>query len=756
MSNSIVIKEPKRAVDKPKSSQTSGLNNIEKALKDNNQLLKKNIDAIQKMADSVVESQKSSKTVDRELTSLREKLIELRKQKTEEYSSNSRQSSESSSQTSSSSSNKARSDNYQYRTRQAVGSLVDKASTPGAAFSTVTSTGLAIATGGIINPVIIKALGLDTLITSVLRDTLHVAGKVISLPFKAAGKIGGLALSRIGGLFGESGQQKTAGTTSSNAKATKDAKLLKKLDTIISLLGGTVGSVTKDITKKGKGIFSKIIGAIGAGLGFVASHLKELILGGLAIWGATKLYKHWEKMKKDVEENGWIKAFGIWGKEIKDWFLQTELGQKTKEYIDGWKKDIEEKGVAGAITNRVTKFVDDLAQDSNLSEDSKKNIHDWATNIEQNGLLNTIGKKTDQAVRDFVNNSNLSDNAKRNINTFITNFENEGLLEVTSKLIGDLTSNFLQKKNISPAIKTHIDFLIQKFEQEGILGMLIDAWTTSVEETVTIMREFWENITWSFTERINRFKRIYNEETKKDPSIFGEAKALIKAAGSLTDHIDTPEEHNNINAKALRERTGLSVNDRITTYEESSGKNRMFIDAFNNNFTGDSLVNYLKDSNKLNNSEDIQSQINLMNKLRGETDVKAHQEMYDYVIARLIKLQASNFEIIRETEKIKQDNKLLEHKSPVKVENSTQLNVQDYPSPTDSSFTITNNGETTTISSNDRIDPSKPSKQDLLIDILQELKQQSINKPMIINNANQTSATPFSSSDFVNPFGMQQ
>ena len=751
MSNSIVIKEPKRAVDKPKSSQTSGLNNIEKALKDNNQLLKKNIDAIQKMADSVVESQKSSKTVDRELTSLREKLIELRKQKTEEYSSNSRQSSESSSQTSSSSSNKARSDNYQYRTRQAVGSLVDKASTPGAAFSTATSTGLAIATGGIINPVIIKALGLDTLITSVLRDTLHVAGKVISLPFKAAGKIGGLALSGIGGLFGESGQQKTAGTTSSNAKATKDAKLLKKLDTIISLLGGTVGSVTKDITKKGKGIFSKIIGAIGAGLGFVASHLKELILGGLAIWGATKLYKHWEKMKKDVEENGWIKAFGIWGKEIKDWFLQTELGQKTKEYIDGWKKDIEEKGVAGAITNRVTKFVDDLAQDSNLSEDSKKNIHDWATNIEKNGLLNTIGEKTDQAARDFVNNSNLSDNAKQNINTFITNFENEGLLEATRKLIGDLTRNFLQKKNISPAIKTHIDFLIQKFEQEGILGMLTDAWTTSVEETVTIMREFWENITWSFTERINRFKRIYNEETKKDSSAWGTAKAIIKATGSFTDNVDSWAEHSNVNTKTLIERTGLGVNDTITKYEEN-GKKPMFIDAFKKSFTGDSLVNYLKDSNKLNNSEDIQSQINLMNKLRSETDVKARQEMYDYVIARLIKLQASNFEIIRETEKIKQDNKLLEHKSSVKVENSTQLNVQDYPSPTDSSFTITNNGETTTISSNDKIDPSKPSKQELLFDILQEIKQQSVNKQVIINEANQTSATPFSNSDFVNVF----
>lgn len=752
MSNSIVIKEPKRAVDKPKSSQTSGLNNIEKALKDNNQLLKKNIDAIQKMADSVVESQKSSKTVDRELTSLREKLIELRKQKAEEYSSNSRQSSESSSQTSSSSSNKAHSDNYQYRTRQAVGSLVDKASTPGATFSTVTSTGLAITTGGIINPVIIKALGLDTLITSVLRDTLHVAGKVISLPFKAAGKIGGLALSGIGELFGESGQQKTAGTTSSNAKATKDAKLLKKLDTIISLLGGTVGSVTKDVTKKGKGIFSKIIGALGAGLGFVASHLKELILGGLAIWGATKLYKHWEKMKKDVEENGWIKAFGIWGNEIKDWFLQTELGQKTKEYIDGWKKDIEEKGVAGAITTRVSKFIDDLAQDSNLSQKSKDDIHQWTTDIENKGLLKTIGDRTDQAVRDFVNNSNLSNNAKRNINDFITNFENEGLLEATRKLIGDLTRNFLQKKNISPAIKTHIDFLIQKFEQEGILGMLTDAWTTSVEETVTIMREFWENITWSFTERINRFKRIYNEETKKDPSAWGTAKAIIKATGSFTDNVDSWAEHSNVNTKTLIERTGLGVNDTITKYEEN-GKKPMFIDAFKKSFTGDSLVNYLKDSNKLNNSEDIQSQINLMNKLRSETDVKARQEMYDYVIARLIKLQASNFEIIRETEKIKQDNKLLEHKSSVKVENSTQLNVQDYPSPTDSSFTITNDEKDITIISNDKTDPNKPSEQDLLMDILQELKQQSINKPMIINNANQTSATPFSSSDFVNVLG---
>ncbi len=752
MSNSIVIKEPKRAVDKPKSSQTSGLNNIEKALKDNNQLLKKNIDAIQKMADSVVESQKSSKTVDRELNSLREKLIELRKQKAEEYSSNDRQSSESSSQTSSSSSSKERSDNYQYRTKQAVGSLVDKASTPGAAFSTATSTGLAIATGGIVNPVIIKALGLDTLITSVLRDTLHIAGKAISLPFKAAGKIGGLALSGIGGLFGGSGQQKTAGTTSSNAKATKDVKLLKKLDTIISLLGGTVGSVTKDVTKKSKGIFSKIIGALGAGLGFVASHLKELILGGLAVWGATKLYKHWEKMKKDVEENGWIGAFKKWGNEIKDWFLQTELGQKTKEYIDGWKKDIEKNGVAGAITKRVSKFVADLAEESNLSEDSKKKILEWTTDIENKGLLKTIGDRTDQAVRDFVDNSNLSNDAKKNINTFITRFENEGLLTAIRGLIGDSITNFAQKQNISPAIKTHIDFLIQKFEQEGILGMLTDAWTTSVEETVTIMREFWENITWSFTERINRFKRIYNEETKRDPSVFGQAKALIKAAGSLTDAIDTPEEHNNINAKALRERTGLSVNDRITTYEESSGKKRMFIDAFNNSFTGDSLVNYLKDSNKLNNSEDIQSQINLMNKLRSETDVKARQEMYDYVIARLIKLQASNFERVRNAEKIKQDYKNLEHQSSVKVENSTQLNVQDYPSPADSSFTITNNGETTTISSNDKIDPSKPSKQELLFDILQEIKQQSVNKQVIINEANQTSATPFSNSDFVNVF----
>lgn len=752
MSNSIVIKEPKRAVDKPKSLQTSGLNNIEKALKDNNQLLKKNIDAIQKMADSVVESQKSSKTVDRELTSLREKLIELRKQKAEEYSSTDRQSSESSSQTTSSSSNKAHSDNYQYRTRQAVGSLVDKASTPGAAFSTATSTGLAIATGGIINPVIIKALGLDTLITSVLRDTLHIAGKAISLPFKAAGKIGGLALSGIGGLFGGSGQQKTAGTTSSNAKATKDAKLLKKLDTIISLLGGTVGSVTKDVTKKGKGIFSKIIGILGAGLGFVASHLKGLILGGLTVWGATKLYKHWEKMKKDVEENGWKGAFEKWGKEIKDWFLKTELGQKTKEYVDGWKKDIDERGVAGAITKRVTKFVDDLAQDSNLSQKSKDDIHQWTTDIETKGLLKTIGDRTDQAIHDFVNNSNLSNDAKKNINTFITRFENEGLFTAIRGLMSDSITNFAQKQNISSGTKANIQFLAQEFMEKGVLGMLTDMWIRGIEIWTTWIQESVESIIWSFTERINRFKRIYNEETKKDPSFFGKAKALVKATASLTDDIDSLAEHNNVNTKVLKKRTGFGVNDTITNNKESSNKEPMFIDAFKNSFTGDSLVNYLKDSNKLNNSEDIQSQINLMNKLRSETDVKARQEMYDYVIAKLIKLQASNFETVRNAEKILQDSKKSEYKSPVKIENATQLNVQDYPSPADSSFTITNNGETTTISSNDKIDPSKPSKQELLFDILQEIKQQSVNKQVIINEANQTSATPFSNSDFVNVF----
>ena len=72
MSNSIVIKEPKRAVDKPKSSQTSGLSSIEKTLYDNNQLMKKNVDAMQKMANSMVESQKTTKSIDKELSNLKE------------------------------------------------------------------------------------------------------------------------------------------------------------------------------------------------------------------------------------------------------------------------------------------------------------------------------------------------------------------------------------------------------------------------------------------------------------------------------------------------------------------------------------------------------------------------------------------------------------------------------------------------------------------------------------------------------------
>ena len=262
MSNSIVIKEPKRAVDKPKSSQTSGLSSIEKTLYDNNQLMKKNVDAMQKIANSMVESQKTTKSIDKELSNLKEKISELRKQKAQKATEPKKPSSSSSSTTTHRTS-------YSSRIRNADKSIINKATTPGAAMSTAASVALAVGTGGILNPVVIKALGLDALASSILRGGYKVLKKTPS------------AIGNLLGL-GSSSQTKTSGTTSSNSKATKDAKLHKKLDTIIHILEKTKNTTTDKKNKEKKpGLLSKLFGLLTSS-GFLKAALA--IGAGIAAW----------------------------------------------------------------------------------------------------------------------------------------------------------------------------------------------------------------------------------------------------------------------------------------------------------------------------------------------------------------------------------------------------------------------------------------------------------------------------------------
>ena len=262
MSNSIVIKEPKRAVDKPKSSQTSGLSSIEKTLYDNNQLMKKNVDAMQKMANSMVESQKTTKSIDKELSNLKEKISELRKQKAQKATTPEKPSSSSSSTTTHRTS-------YSSGISNAGNSIINKATTPGAAMSTAASVALAVGTGGILNPVVIKALGLDALASSILRGGYNVLKKTPS------------AIGNLLGL-GSSSQTKTSGTTSSNSKATKDAKLHKKLDTIIHILEKTKNTTTDKKNKEKKpGLLSKLFGLLTSS-GFLKAALA--IGAGIAAW----------------------------------------------------------------------------------------------------------------------------------------------------------------------------------------------------------------------------------------------------------------------------------------------------------------------------------------------------------------------------------------------------------------------------------------------------------------------------------------
>ena len=425
MSNSIVIKEPKRAVDKPKSSQTSGLSSIEKTLYDNNQLMKKNVDAMQKMANSMVESQKTTKSIDKELSNLKEKISELRKQKAQKATTPKKPSSSSSSTTTHRTS-------YSSRISNADKSIINKATTPGAAMSTAASVALAVGTGGILNPVVIKALGLDALASSILRGGYKVLKKTPS------------AIGNLLGL-GSSSQTKTSGTTSSNSKATKDAKLYKKLDTIIHILEKTKNTTTDKKNKEKKpGLLSKLFGLLTSS-GFLKAALA--IGAGIAAWNllSDKINDIIDKIKNIFGLNNFDPAKLP---SMPAPILPTKPKSKPAETP----KDATntEKSKAKELERKLRKALDN---------DIKKITEDYKTKID------SLKKEYDSKIKELTKEV---DTLKKNLNDKIKSFNDqvEKQKEITEKEKTELKKQIEEQNKLIKNKEKDIENTKKEYEKK--------------------------------------------------------------------------------------------------------------------------------------------------------------------------------------------------------------------------------------------------------------------------------------------------
>ena len=425
MSNSIVIKEPKRAVDKPKSSQTSGLSSIEKTLYDNNQLMKKNVDAMQKMANSMVESQKTTKSIDKELSNLKEKISELRKQKAQKATTPKKPSSSSSSTTTHRTS-------YSSGISNAGNSIINKATTPGATMSTAASVALAVGTGGILNPVVIKALGLDALASSILRGGYNVLKKTPSA---------------IGNLLGleSSSQTKTSGTTSSNSKATKDAKLHKKLDTIIHILEKTKNTTTDKKNKEKKpGLLSKLFGLLTSS-GFLKAALA--IGAGIAAWNllSDKINDIIDKIKNIFGLNNFDPAKLP---SMPAPILPTKPKSKPAETP----KDATntEKSKAKELERKLRKALDN---------DIKKITEDYKTKID------SLKKEYDSKIKELTKEV---DTLKKNLNDKIKSFNDqvEKQKEITEKEKTELKKQIEEQNKLIKNKEKDIENTKKEYEKK--------------------------------------------------------------------------------------------------------------------------------------------------------------------------------------------------------------------------------------------------------------------------------------------------
>jgi len=709
MSNSIVIKEPKRAVDKPKSSQTSGLNNIEKTIYDNNQLLKKNVDAMQKMANSMVESQKTTKSIDKELNSLKEKIIALRKQKTQKATTPERPSSSGSSTTT----HKA---SHLSGTTRVGESVVNKATTPGAAMSTVASVALAVGTGGILNPVIIKALGLDVLVSSMLRGGYNVLKKTP----KAIGSLLG---------FGSNSQAKTSGTTSSNAKATKDAKLHKKLDTIINILEKTKNTaIDKKDKEKKPGLLSKLFGLLTSS-GFLKAALA--IGAGIAAW---KLLSN--KLDSIIDKIKNIFGLNNFDPSKLPSMPAPILPTKPKSKPTETPKDTAsaEKSKAKELEKKLRKTFDN---------DIKKITEDYKSKID------SLKKEYDSKIKELTKEI---DTLKKNLDNKTKSFNDQikKQKEMTEKEKTELKKQLEEQKKIIKEKEKNIENTKKEYEKK--LQEQKKAHENEIKEKEKALKSKKENIDNKIkdskvTEKAKTNVKAVNK-AKISPSVSSKGTVGLNlgkySVGKFIGNLANAEFAGEIAGNVLVKAKDVKENG-IDTASIHSIKNL--------NFASKIQDEVVKNNEKLLKEafpnapgwgitivSNLAALGNMLGMFTNREDQKILSEEANIASVMTdtgIALAGSVKELIN---------------NPVKVENSTQLNTQDYPSPADSSFAITNDEKGITIISNNKTDPNKPSEQDLLTEILQELKQQNLNKPLIINETNQTSATPFSNSDFVNVF----
>lgn len=283
MSNSIVIKEPKPAIEEKSATQKQNAD-IVSLVKTQNDIIAQN----NKMMTALVEASKENAIQQEKkskINDLQRQLSEARLQKRVESLNNRTKKSEEE-KTSGSTYNKV---------SGGVDGVMGKGFTSSMLMSALTM--------GAINPVVAKSLNLPQLAGGAIKAGTNVFKKTFGFP--------------------SSDSNESSGTTSNNDEATKDSKILKKIDTIINLLGkDSEGGSAEPKTKKG--IFSKIFEVLGAGLGLFGDTLTGLIKTGLLVAGATFVYDLIKDKLKSIAE--WIfgeeavntlitkfKTEGLWG-----------------------------------------------------------------------------------------------------------------------------------------------------------------------------------------------------------------------------------------------------------------------------------------------------------------------------------------------------------------------------------------------------------------------------------------------------------
>ena len=213
MSNSIVIKEPKPAVEEKSASQKENADIIA-LVKTQNDIIAQN----NKMMTALVEASKANavqQEKNSKINDLQRQLSEARLQRRVENVNNKIKNSD--------------------EGKSKIKSAYDKTekNVDGTMGSGFTSSMLMSAlTMGAINPVIAKSLKLPQLAGGAIKAGTNIFKKTFG--------------------FSSSDSKESSGTTSNNDEATKDSKILKKIDTIINLLGkDSEGGSAEPKTKKG-------------------------------------------------------------------------------------------------------------------------------------------------------------------------------------------------------------------------------------------------------------------------------------------------------------------------------------------------------------------------------------------------------------------------------------------------------------------------------------------------------------------------